>query len=146
MRMEGKAGMKWVVIVGALLGLLAIADGIEARVPQRDWVMVRICQGAKTYALHRSADGTVRTRPLEDTIRLNLREGEVVRIEIVDPQPLLYSYRSGAIVDTVSELRSLARISRRFDGVGAGLQRFGSGATRGLGCAREASMGYPNYC
>ena len=94
--------MKWLTTVGCLIGLLAIADGIEAQTTQRDWVMVRICQSGKTYALNRSADGTSRTRPLEETIRLNLREGEVARIEVADPQPLLFGYRSGAIEQTPS--------------------------------------------
>ena len=94
--------MKLILTAGGLVSLLVVVDGVCAQTLQRNWLIVQICHGNNSYSVKRSDGSVLGGGPLEDTIGLNVRESETVRIEVQDPNPLLFAYSAGAIERTAS--------------------------------------------
>ena len=84
------------MIVTTLAGLVVCADAYAQR-PRSARGTLDICHGSGEYVLRPANSAATEPRHYEDSIILDLRADEALRVRIVDPNPLLFNYRAGPI-------------------------------------------------
>ena len=89
-----------ITAMGTILALAFFTTGVQAQVPVKRWGTLRLCHGTGTYVLRQAGGRVFRDQKVEATIRLQLRAEEAVSIWIEDPNPLLFTYRSGGVEST----------------------------------------------
>ena len=84
-------------MIALLVFLASTSVDSHAQTSQVGRGMVDICHGTRQYSVQRAGHATAETQDIVGAIALELRENETFTIRIADPNPVLFTYKAGAI-------------------------------------------------